>query len=126
MDMEDPAGPVPLIFGFFAAGFLARDDCDAVFFLGLARSSSAGESSASSSLESSSSSSGSWFSTSSSSSCAPLLRFGAIVVSGWNFSGARVWRPERRRAAGAGDGVAVFSEVSMRGRRTGGIEDTGK
>lgn len=130
------AGPVaagapeasPLILGFLAAGFLALADCDGAgffFFLDARFGSSAAESSGSSSAvtsSSSSASSGDSFSPSSSSWSAARLRLAAGGASGANFSGTFVTRPERRAVElGAGELVAVLSEVSMRGCRVDGI-----
>ncbi len=128
---SEAAGASPLIFGFFAAGFLDRaswvDEGVVFFFFFGARlgSSSTGESSGSSSLPASSSaasSSGDSFSTSSSSTSASRFRLVAAGASGLNFSGAFVTRPERRAVeVGAGELVAVLSEVSMSGCRVDGI-----
>jgi hypothetical protein len=115
-----------LVFGFFAAGFLDLDACDdeGFFFLGARRGSSAAVSSASSSLASliSSTSSGDSFSASSSSCSAFRLRFAAAGASGVNLAGAFETRPERRVVeVGAGELVALLSEVSMSGCRLDNI-----
>lgn len=111
----DMAGREPLILGFLVLGFFARVAC-AFRGLGAGWSWSLSASLAASLMSSSDATSPFSASSSPSASSSFRLRFDADAASsGAYLAGALTTRPDRRRASGSGDAVALVSIVSSRG-----------